>query len=99
VLITAPVLDLADHRLGDLEQMRSVERRSRISSDVERADDLSACGIEGVQPVAGSKPDPLPIKADPVHAIDVRKGAIFAKDFGACVLHGLTLPGRQRSQE
>src|ERR1700722_2156378 len=97
--LARPGIDLPDHGLGDLEQMRSVECRSRISSDLERIDNLSAVRIEGVQAVARSEPDPLPIEADPMHAFDVRKGAIFAKDFGACVLHAATLSARRRSRE
>ena len=76
--------------------MRAVERRSGMRGDVEHGDDRAALRIEGVQPVAGGKPDVLPIEGDASHLIHVRKGAIFAKDFGLYVLHGITLSARQR---
>ncbi len=92
-------IDLAYHGLGDLEQVLSVERRSRMRGDIKRPDDFPAFRIEGVQPVAGGEPYSLPVKADPVHAIDFGERSIFAKDFGACVFHVLVLPARQRGRE
>ena len=79
--------------------MSSVERGSSVCGDIERAHYFPAFRIKGVHPVAGGEPDPLPIKADPVHAVDFGKGAMFAKDFGGCVFLVLTLPARYQGRE
>jgi len=92
-------IDLPDHGLGDLEQVLSVERRSRMRGDIERAHYFPAFGIHGVQPVAGGEPYSLSVKADPVHAVDFGKGAIFANDFGFCLFHVRILPARERGRE
>ena len=70
VASTRPVsgIDLLDTILGDLEQVLAVEGGSRMRGDIERAHRLAALGIEGVQPVAGRKPDVLPVVGDAVHA-------------------------------
>jgi hypothetical protein len=92
-------IDLPDHSLGDLEQMRSVERRSCMRADIERADNFATFGVKGVHPVARGEPNPLPIKADAMHAADFGKRSVFTKDFGLCVFHGLILPDRHRGRE
>ena len=59
-------IDLLDAILGDLEQMLAVEGRSRMRGDIDRAQRLPAGRIEGVQPVAGGKPDLLAVIGDPM---------------------------------
>jgi hypothetical protein len=92
-------IDLTDHGFRDLEQVSSVECRSRMRGDFDRAQNLSAFRIKGIQPVAGGEPHPPPVKTDPTHAIDSGKRAIFADDFCFCVFHGRILTARQRCRE
>jgi hypothetical protein len=54
----------------------------RVGGDVERAHRLAARRIEGVQLVAGREPDMPAVISDPMHAFDVRKGAVFVDDLG-----------------
>jgi hypothetical protein len=75
-------IDLLDAILGDLKQVLSVEGRSCMRGDINRAQRLPARRIEGVQGVSGSKPDSLTIIRDPMHAVDTRKGSILTDDFG-----------------
>src|SRR3984893_16547774 len=56
-------IDLLDTILGDLKQVCAIERRSCMRRDIYRAHHLSARRIEGIQLVAGCKPNML-------HAID-----------------------------
>ena len=53
-------IDLLDAILGDLKQVLAVEGRSGMRGDIDRAQRLAARRIEGVQLVAGGKPDVLP---------------------------------------
>ena len=76
-------IDLVDAILGDLKQMLAVERRSRMRGDIDRAQRLSARGIEGVQLFSAGKPDVLTVKRHPIDAVGARKGAVFTEDFGA----------------
>ena len=76
-------IDLLDAIPRDLEQVPSVEGRSRVSRDFNRAQRLAARRIEGVQPVSGSEPDLLAVIGDAMHVIDTRKGSIFTDDFGS----------------
>ena len=94
--VTGFGVDFSDRGFGDLEKMRPVEGRSRIRGDSERARDLPAVGIKRVQPVAGGEPDPLAVEADPVHALDFGKRAVFAKNFGGGRFHDRILPAWQR---
>jgi hypothetical protein len=72
----------------------SVEGRPCVRGDVERADDLPGVWIEGVQPVAGGEPHPLPVEADAVHGRHASEGTVFAKNLGGCIFHtgSLRLP-------
>src|SRR5687768_12438463 len=75
-------IDLLDAILGDLKQVLTVERRSRVRGDIDRAHRLAAGRIEGVQFVSGRKPDVLTVEADATHRLDAGKGSVLAKDFG-----------------
>jgi hypothetical protein len=75
-------IDLLDTTLGDLKQMVTVECRACICGDINRAQYLPACRIEGVQLVSGSKPDSLTIVRDAMHAVGTRKGSVLVDDFG-----------------
>src|SRR5215471_18947340 len=76
-------IDLLDPIPRDLKQVLSVEGRSRLCSDFNRAQRLAARRVEGVQLVAGSKPDLLTVIGDPMHVVDTCKGSIFTDDFGS----------------
>src|SRR4030095_3782282 len=76
-------IDLLDAILGDLKQVPAVEGRSGLrAGDIDRAHHLPARRIEGVQLVAGRKPDVLTVKRNPMHLVDTRKGSILTEDFG-----------------
>jgi hypothetical protein len=75
-------VDLLDAILGELEQVPAVEGCSRMRGDGDRASDLAAGGIEGVQRFAGRKPDALAVVRDSVHVVDARKGPILPDDRG-----------------
>jgi hypothetical protein len=60
----------------------AVERRSCVRGDIDRPKRLPARRIEGVQLVAGRKPDVLTVERDPMHALDARKRSILTEDFG-----------------
>ena len=75
-------IDLLDAILGDLKQVLAVEGRSGMGGDIDRAQRLPARRIEGVQLVAGGKPDLLAVIGDAMHLVDARKGSILAEDFG-----------------
>ncbi|MGO8921011.1 MAG: hypothetical protein ACLQJR_34395 [Stellaceae bacterium] len=75
-------IDLLDAILGDLKQVLTVEGRSCMRGDINRALHLPTRRIEGVQLVAGRKPDVLTVIRDPIHAVEARKGSIFMEDFG-----------------
>jgi hypothetical protein len=71
-----------DAILGDLEQVPAVEGRPRMRRDIDRARCLAACRIEGVQLVAGRKPDLPAVIRHAMHAFDARKGSVLPDDFG-----------------
>ena len=55
-------VDLLDTILGDLKQVLAVEGGSGMRGDIDRARRLAALRIEGVQLVAGGKPDVPTVK-------------------------------------
>src|SRR3989449_9938753 len=75
-------VDLLDAILGELEQVLAVESCSCMPGDLDRAQQLPAGGIEGVQPVSRSKPDVLTVIRDSMHAVGTRKGSILTDDLG-----------------
>src|SRR6266513_5467031 len=87
-------VDLLDAILGDLKQMLTVEGRSCVRGDINRAQHLPTRRIEGVQLVSGSKPDVLTVKRNPMHVVDTRKGSIFTQDLGCRSFHASILVTR-----
>ena len=79
--------------------MFAVEGRAGMGGDVERAQFLSALGIEGVQLFAGGKPDALAVIGDAVYPRGAGEGAILTDDFGHCSTHAFILVTRQRGGE
>jgi hypothetical protein len=75
-------VDLLDAIPGELKQVLAVEGRPGIRGDIDRAQQLPARGIEGVQPVSSSKPDVLTVIRDSMHAVGTRKGSILTDDLG-----------------
>ena len=75
-------IDLLDAVAGKLEQVATVESRSCMRGDIDRADLLPALGIKCVQLVSRREPDVLTVIGDPSDAFDAGKGTVFAKDFG-----------------
>jgi hypothetical protein len=71
-----------DAILSDLKQVLAVEGRPSMRGDINRAHRLTARRIEGVQLVAGRKPDVLAVKRNPTHVVDTREGSILMEDFG-----------------
>ena len=80
-------VDLMNVIFGDLIKIFSVESRSRMRRNFDRALHLSARRIEGVQLVTGSEPDVLTIIGDAMDSLGTRKGPIFADDFGGGFVH------------
>src|SRR5439155_21548193 len=75
-------IDLLDAILGELEQVPAVEGRSRMRGDIDRAQRLSARGIEGDQLVASSEPDVPTVIRDSMDVVDTRKGSVLTDDLG-----------------
>src|SRR5262245_40089157 len=92
-------IDLLDAILGDLIQVPAVEGRACVRGDIDRAQQLAAHRIEGVQLVSGSKPDVLTVVRDPMHLVDTRKGTILTDDFGRGSTHASILVTREWSRE
>ena len=67
-------LDLLDATRCELEQMLTVEGRSCIRGDIDRAQRLPARRIEGVQPVSSGNLDVLTVIRDSMHVVDTGKG-------------------------
>ncbi len=84
-------IDLLDAILGDLKQVLSVEGRSCVRGDINRAHCLATRRIEGVQLFSRSKPDVLTVKGDSMHVADTRKRSIFAEDFSCRSFHASIL--------
>jgi hypothetical protein len=87
-------IDFLDAILGDLKQVLTVEGRSCVRGDINRAQHLPSRWIEGVQLVSGGKPDVLTVKRNPIHVVDTRKGSIFTEDFGCRSFHASILVTR-----
>src|SRR5476649_1050779 len=75
-------IDLLDAIARDLEQVPAIEGGACVRSDIDRALCLAARRIESFERVAGGDPDVPAVIGDPVHAFDIREGAILADDFG-----------------
>jgi hypothetical protein len=75
-------IDLLDAIAGDLKQVLTVEGRSCIRGDFDRAQRLPARRIEGDDLVSSSKPDLLTVIRDSMHVVDTRKGSILTDDLG-----------------
>jgi hypothetical protein len=84
-------IDLLDAILGDLKQVLTVEGRSCMRGDIDRAQHFPARRIKGVQLISGRKPDALTVKRNPMHVVDSRKGSIFTEDFGCRSFHASIL--------
>jgi len=76
-------INLLNVVIGKLKQMVAVEGRSCVRGDNDSALDLSIRRSEGVQPVAGRKPDVLAVKCYPIDPVGAGERAIFAEDFGS----------------
>src|SRR3546814_7107179 len=67
-------LNLQDLALGNLEQVPAVKGRAGVGGDIDGARQLSAVGIEGLQPVTAGEPDMLPVVADATNLFDAGEG-------------------------
>ncbi|MCY1302641.1 hypothetical protein D9M70_523080 [compost metagenome] len=81
-------IDLLDAVLGDLEQMLAVKGGTGMRRDIDRAHRVPAFRIEGIDLVAGGKPDVPTVEGDAMDVVGAREGAIFAEDFGFGSFHG-----------
>ena len=77
-------IDFLDAILGDLKQELTVEGRSCVRGDIDRAQHLAARRIERVQLVSASKPDVLTVP-EPIGA-----GPLWTAVMGVA-LHALTM--------
>src|SRR5439155_23541174 len=75
-------IDLLDRILGDLKQVLTVEGRSGMGCDIDRAQCLPARRIKRDQSVSSSKPALFAVIGEPIDAVDTRKGSILTDDFG-----------------
>src|SRR5262245_46141572 len=74
-------IDLLNAIVGELKQVPAVERRAGMRGDIDRAQRVSACRIEGVQSVSSRIPHVLTVERDATDVVDTRKGSVFADDF------------------
>src|ERR1700752_3886745 len=70
-------INLLDAIFSDLKQVLTVECRSCMRGDINRAQHLAAGRIEGVQLVSGSKPDLLTVVGDSMDAVGTGERAIL----------------------
>ena len=61
-------VDLLDAVFGDLKEVPAVEGRPGMRGHVDRAQHLTAVGIDGLQLVAGCQPDVAAVVRDSVDA-------------------------------
>src|SRR5262249_39181161 len=80
-------LDLVDALLGDLIEMRAVERGAGVGRDVDRGDGLAARRIERIHPRPSRIPNVLPIERHPRNILDARKRPILTNNLGIAGLH------------
>ena len=73
-------IDLLDAILGDLKQVPSLEGRSGMRGDVDRAHRRTARRIDGAQFVPEGDPDVLTVVRDAMHAVGTRKGTVLTND-------------------
>ena len=90
-------IDFLDAILGDLKEVPAVKSRSRMRGNGDRAHQLSARGIEGVEPVSGRKPDMPAVKRYPVDLFGIRKGPYSRRI--RLQFHASILVTRQRTGE
>src|SRR5271154_7002767 len=88
-------VNLLDAVARKLEQVATVERRSRMRGDVDSADLLPTFGIKCVEFVSRGKPDVLTVIGDPGDMFDAWKRAVFAKNFGCRSFHAPILAARE----
>src|ERR1700722_7717403 len=74
-------IDLLNAILGELKQVLAVEGRAGMSGDVERAQHLTAGGIQGLQFVAGGKPHILAVICHASDLLDTGKGPVLTHNF------------------
>src|SRR5204863_8840816 len=93
---------LGVHRLdpvfGDLPEIFAIESGPGVGRDVELAQQLSACRVDGGELFAPGEPDVSAVPGDAVDFLDARKRAIFADDLRAlrCLGVGRGLHGSVR---
>ena len=75
-------IDLLDAILGELVQVLTVEGRSGMRGNIDRAQHRAAYRIEGVQLVSGGKPNVLTVIRDSIHSVGTRGRAIFTDNLG-----------------
>jgi len=75
-------IDLLDAIPGELKEVLPIKSSSCIRSDVDRAHDFPAYGIEGLQRVSATKPDVLTVIRDSMHVLDTRKRPVLTDDLG-----------------
>jgi len=73
---------LLDAILGQLKQVLAIKGSSGVSGDIDRAQLLSARGIESVQLVSRREPDILAVIGNSMHAVDPWKWTILVDDLG-----------------
>jgi hypothetical protein len=75
-------IDLLNPILGNLKQIATVEGRPGMRGHIDRAQRLSARGIQRVQRVASGEPDALTVVGDAMHVVDARKRSVLTDDLG-----------------
>ena len=75
-------IDRLDAIPGELIKVLTVEGRSCICGDIDRAHRLPARRIDCVQLVSRRNPDVLTVKRNPMHVVHARKGPILTEDLG-----------------
>src|SRR5580692_8975993 len=81
--VTGFRIDLLNAILGELKQVLAVEGRAGMSGDIERAQHLTAGGIQGLQFVAGGKPHILAVIRDASDLLDTGKGPVLTHNFSS----------------
>jgi hypothetical protein len=74
-------IDLLDAIVGELIQVVTVERGSRMRGNIDRPQRLPAGRIERLQRASGRKPDTPAVIRDAMDVVDTREGAVLLDDF------------------
>lgn len=92
-------IDLLDAILRNLKQVPPIESGARVRGDIERAQRLPVCRIEGTQFISKSEPDVLAVVADSMDVVGPRERSKLIYDLGSYSIHACKLIDRRWRRE